>query len=198
LRPAHCDFLLKNDLLNGEHMKTLQVLLNSILFLCIWPGLVLAELTPEEIAVKLQATYNTTQSLTADFKQSTYSQMSSRKRNGAGTIILMKPGLMRWDYREPNRQVFVSDGKNISMFFAKENQLIITPAQQYLESDVTYSFFAGTGDILRDFHVSQPAEESLDMTNDYHIVVVPKKGHPQVDFINVWVDRSSFLLMPEA
>lgn len=154
-----------------------------------------ADLSPQDVAKKIQATYAATKTLHAEFKQTTYSKMSARERLGAGTMILAKPGLMRWDYTEPDQQVFVCDGEKISMYFAKEKQMMVTPAKEYLESDVTYAFFTGKGDIQRDFVVTGPEEEDLAQPQEtYELKLTPKQGHPQIDFISLWVGRKSFLM----
>ena len=159
------------------------------------PSVQAADLPPLEVAKMVQSSYAKTKTLQSDFQQTTTSRMSDRERLGAGTMLLAKPGLMRWDYREPNQQVFVCDGERISMYFAKEQQMMVTKAKDYLESDVTYSFFTGTGDIERDFTVAGPEEEDLtEPRTTYQLKLTPKKGHPQIDFINIWVDRQSFLL----
>lgn len=154
-----------------------------------------ADLSPQEVAQKIQTTYAATKTLRAEFKQTTSSKMSGRERLGAGTMVLAKPGLMRWDYAEPDQQVFVCDGEKISMYFAKEKQMMVTPAKEYLESDVTYAFFTGKGDIQRDFVVAGPEEEDLAQPQEsYELKLTPKQGHPQIDFISLWVDRKSFLM----
>lgn len=173
--------------------------LSSLLFfllLMLPPAVGLAaDLPPQEVAKTIQATYAKTKTLRADFKQSTTSRMSDRERLGAGTMVLAKPGLMRWDYKEPDQQVFVCNGDKISMYFAKEKQMMVTPAKEYLESDVTYAFFTGKGDIQRDFTVAGPEEEDIvEPLTTYQLKLIPKAGHPQIDFINLWVDRKTFLL----
>ena len=175
--------------------KKIFVLTLFVSFLCPFFSVWAAELSPAEVAKRLQETYAGTLTMKADFQQVTVSLMSRRQKLGAGRLALKKPGLMRWDYHEPDHQVLVCDGETISMYFAREAQMIITPAQQYLEADVIYSFFAGTGDISRDFEVYPPAEEDLDeMSWAYQIKIIPKQVHPQVDFINIWADPQTFLL----
>lgn len=179
-------------------MKRMNVFVLVVIFL-FQAGLSFSEeMSPFEIAKRLQKTYDQTSTMIADFSQTTMSKMSSREKKGHGVISLAKPGKMRWDYLEPDRQVFVCDGRTISMYFAKEKQMVVSPAEQYLESDVTYSFFAGSGNLIRDFNIARipaPAEETLDdFSNDHRIKIIPKEGHSQVDFINLWADRVSFLL----
>jgi outer membrane lipoprotein carrier protein len=171
--------------------------LGFVLIVFLWSPVMAAteEMTPEQIAQNLQKSYNKITSLQASFTQETYSKLSSRKRQGNGSLILVKPGLMRWDYQTPDKQVFICDGEQLSMYFAKENQMFTSSAKQYLESDVMYSFFAGTADIVRDFDIEESVDSEQDIDDaTYPIKLVPKKTHPQIDEIIVWVDRSSYLL----
>jgi outer membrane lipoprotein carrier protein len=73
--------------------------------------------------------------------------------------------------------------------------MLVTSAKQYLQADVVYAFFAGSGDIHRDFVVSAPAPADLDkMAGAYQIKIIPRHNHPQIDYINLWVDAKTFLL----
>ena len=168
-------------------IKALFSLLIGLVSLTGFPGSgQCAALTPLELAQKLQTRYEETKTMTADFKQSTSVPMSSRKRLGAGKVVISKPGRIRWDYQAPDRQVLISDGKKVSMFVANSAQMIVQPVSQYINSDVTYAFFVGTGNIVRDFKVlppERPGDGSLKA-----IKLVPKTAHPQVDYLHVWID----------
>lgn len=166
-----------------------------LLFVLLIPALVKAqEMDSLEIAQKLQSTYEKALNLVADFKQTTAMKFSSRVRQGSGTMIFRKPGRMRWDYRSPDYQVLISDGETISMYFEKSNQMIVSNAREYLQSDVTYSFFAGTGDILKDFDVSDPDLVTDSMDNSFLIKLTPKSSHPHVSSIHAWISHDSFLI----
>jgi outer membrane lipoprotein carrier protein len=166
-----------------------------LLFVLLIPALVKAqEMDSLEIAQKLQSTYEKALNLVADFKQTTAMKFSSRVRQGSGTMIFRKPGRMRWDYRSPDYQVLISDGETISMYFEKCNQMIVSNAREYLQSDVTYSFFAGTGDILKDFDVSDPDLVTDSMDNSFLIKLTPRSSHPHVSSIHAWISHDSFLI----
>ncbi len=166
-----------------------------LLFVLLIPALVKAqEMDSLEIAQKLQSTYEKALNLVADFKQTTAMKFSSRVRQGSGTMIFRKPGRMRWDYRSPDYQVLISDGETISMYFEKSNQMIVSNAREYLQSDVTYSFFAGTGDILKDFDVSDPDLVTDSMDNSFLIKLTPRSSHPHVSSIHAWISHDSFLI----
>lgn len=153
-----------------------------------------ATLTPVQIAEKIQQTYEKTTAFKADFLQtSTISTMEHRQRKGSGTMVIQKPGLLRWDYTSPEKQVLVSDGKTFSLYFASENQMIVTPAKEYLQEDVTYNFFAGKGNLLHDFEVL-PVSPEQEKPGSLAIKLIPKKTHAQVETMNVWVDEGTFLV----
>ena len=162
-----------------------------ILFLCVNFAFG-AELTPEEIAERLQGTYEKTKSLTADFRQVTIMQGSQRRRLGNGTMVILKPGRIRWDYQTPDHQVLVSDGEKFFMYFAKAEQMIVRPINEYVQSDVTYSFFAGSGNIVHDFSVFPPEVE--DEQGTYGIKLIPKEVHPQVDYLHIWVTKDAYMI----
>ncbi|MBU0728380.1 MAG: outer membrane lipoprotein carrier protein LolA [Proteobacteria bacterium] len=162
---------------------------------------------PLEIAGSLQKAYEKTRSISADFDQKTTVTMTGRDRHGAGKLVILKPGQMRWDYLTPDKQVIICDGETITMYFEKNRQLIAGSAREYISSDVTYSFFTGTGDIIRDFEVSAPDEDILTLESShgidqkilpaddtYVIKLIPRKPHPQVDYIHAWVQKDSFLI----
>ena len=169
--------------------KSLLSLLLGAMFLVFFPGSGrCAAPTPLELAQKLQARYEETKTMTADFKQSTSVPMSTRKRLGAGKVVISKPGRIRWDYQTPDRQGLISDGKKVSMYLADSAQMIVQPVSQYINSDVTYAFFVGTGNIARDFKVLPPERQGD--ANFKAIKLVPKIAHPQVDYLHVWIDEN--------
>ena len=150
--------------------------------------------SPEEVARRLQAQYDQTRNFIADFQQSTTMEMSGRKKVGRGRVTLQKPGRMRWDYLEPDRQVLICDGEKIIMYLEKSHQMIISSAKEYLASDVTYSFFTGNGNILRDFEVQSATDVPEQAPGLATIKLIPKTGHPHVDHLYLWVDTSDYLL----
>jgi outer membrane lipoprotein carrier protein len=170
-------------------LKPLFFLLAAFVFPAFLPGYgQCAPLAPLQLAQKLQARYEETRTMTADFKQSSSLPMTARKRLGAGRVVIKKPGRIRWDYLTPEKQVLISDGKKVSMYVADSGQMMVQPVSQYINSDVTYAFFVGTGNIVRDFKVLPP--ERQEEPGLKAIKLVPKTVHPQVDYLHVWIDEN--------
>ncbi len=146
----------------------------------------------EAIAEKLQKKYDRAKGFSADFKQQTTLEIMNRKRFGKGKVLFQKPGLMRWDYYAPDKQILISDGENLTIYVEKDQQMIVTSAKEYLQSDVTYSFFSGTGNILQDFSIHTPGKDKNDLENTHLIKLTPNSLHPQVDHLFIWISKENF------
>ncbi len=157
------------------------------------------EETPSQIAARLQAKYTTIKSLTFEFTQKTSGRLTGRSADGSGTAYFLKTGKqakMLWNYTSPDKQVILSDGKTLSMYFSKQKQMIITPATS-LQQDITYSFFSGAGSLKDDFLVLPPDPEVGENQQGQNTVKIiqltPRTPQTQVKSILVWVTASSLI-----
>ena len=152
---------------------------------------------PEDIAQRLQARYDKIISLSFNFIQNTSGDLTGRPRQGSGKASFVKlsgKSYMRWDYLSPDKQVLTSDGKTFSMYFAKLQQMIVSPAET-LDADLTYAFFTGKGVLKKDFHI-RPADEELQAENsaDFQVIkLIPKTPQSQVQDIHLWVTADSLI-----
>ncbi len=69
-----------------------------------------------KIAGQVQAFYDQTRSVEASFDQTYFHKLYRRYDRSRGTLRILKPGRMRWDYAEPNGKVLVADGKRLRVF----------------------------------------------------------------------------------
>jgi outer membrane lipoprotein carrier protein len=148
----------------------------------------------EEVARQLQAVYDRMHGFQADFTQETASTLYRRRLRAAGKVIFVKPGLMRWDYLNPDYQVLISNGETITMYFEKNRQMIVTTAKHFLQSDLVYSFFAGTGNILRDFDIFPVTTNTFSPETTHVIKLVPKEPHAKMKDLYVWVNKDDFFI----
>ena len=148
--------------------------------------------SPLEIAKRLSERLGQLSSLSFNFTQQTMDQISGRTKQASGHAYFAKDQdktQMRWNYQAPDRQVIISNGKKLTMYFENLNQMIITPADQ-LQQDVIYSFFTGTKDIEDEFFVSeggQIEEGSSDLPLYDVIRLEPRSTDSQVRDIRLWV-----------
>lgn len=150
--------------------------------------------TAEEVARRIQTVYDNMDGFQASFSQMTTSSLYRRRLQAEGTVIFLKPGLMRWDYQSPDYQVLISNGQTIKMYFKKNHQMIVSSAEHFLQSDLVYSFFAGTGNILRDFDISTVATNIYSSKTTYVIKLTPKKAHAKMKELSLWVSKDDFFI----
>jgi len=175
--------------------RSIMLIGHLVLALLLIAGNLRAAPTPAAIAARLQQEYENAKSFSADFRQETTLQLGrSRTRQGAGSVVIQRPGKMRWDYTAPDPQVIICDGKTITIYLEKAKQLIVGDAKEYLQSDITYSFFTGTGNLLRDFAVAVPEDGQIETDDSYRITLTPKQPHPHVAELTVTVDKKTFLI----
>ena len=185
-------------------MITMKIYFFRILFilpllLSLWVSAALAE-SPAAVATRLQHTYDSMQSLSFDFIQETKGQLSGRPKKGRGQAFFIKypgednrPGKMRWNYSDPDRQVLVSDGKNFSMYFSSLAQMIVTPAEA-LQQELTYSFFTGSGSLFDNFRI-HPPDNGVELRQGQTSIIklTPKAKQSQVAAIHLWVTDDSLI-----
>jgi len=86
-----------------------------------------APLSANELAQRVDHHYNQLHSLKAAFTES-YEGMGI-KRTESGTLALMKPGRMKWDYSDPPGKLFVLDGKYAWFYARGDSQVQRIPAK---------------------------------------------------------------------
>jgi outer membrane lipoprotein carrier protein len=90
-----------------NHAIVLLLVLTSPL---LWSATLSAQQpTVHDLAERVDRHYNQLHSLKAQFTE-TYEGLG-RSRSESGTLLLLKPGRMRWDYSHPSGKLFLLDGK---------------------------------------------------------------------------------------
>lgn len=139
----------------------------------------------------VQAFYDQTTTLQADFEQTRYTRLYDRYDRARGTVVFKKPGMMRWDYDEPNGQVFVSDGKKLLIYQPPEDgekngQLI----ERGLDDDQlpsAFSFLTGSGNLEKDFEVRLLEHDDPRFRDGYVLQLLPRKPTPNYEQLVFYV-----------
>jgi outer membrane lipoprotein carrier protein len=107
----------------------------------------------------LQERYETTRTLTADFRQTVESPTLATPLESHGTIAFEKPNRMRWDYAKPDEQVIVGDGETLWIYQPEERQVIKAPLDKAFQASTPVTFLAGLGRVDRDFEATLERDE---------------------------------------
>jgi outer membrane lipoprotein carrier protein len=101
-----------------------------------------------ELAQRVDRHYNQLHSLKAGFIES-YEGLGLR-RSESGTLLLSKPGRMKWDYSEPAGKLFVLDGRFAWFYSRGDSQVQRIPAKQLDDLRSPLRFLLGHTELERE------------------------------------------------
>ncbi len=139
----------------------------------------------------VQSFYDQTTTLQAEFEQTRYTRLYDRYDRAKGKVVFKKPGMMRWDYAQPNGQVFVSNGKKLLIYQPpeegeKRGQLI----ERALGDDQlpsAFSFLTGGGNLERDFEVRLLEHDNEKFKGGYVLQLIPRRPTPNYEQLVFYV-----------
>jgi len=149
--------------------------------------------TPSEVARALQSRYQNIRDFTADFAHAYEGGVLRKQVTERGTVLIRKPGRMRWTYTSPERKEFVSDGRKLYSYIPQDRQVIVSAVPPENEASTPALFLSGKGDIVRDFAASF-ADVPEARPGTYALKLVPSQRQQDYDWLIVVVDRSSLQL----
>jgi len=130
------------------------------LVLAALPRPVAGEEPLREALRRLQDRYETTRTMTAEFRQVIESPTLAGALESHGKVAFEKPNRMRWDYAPPDEQTIVGDGENLWLYQPAERQAIKAPLKEAFQATTPVTFLAGLGRLERDFATTLESEDT--------------------------------------
>ena len=109
--------------------------------------------TLDEAIDGLQAKYETVTDFKATFKQVVKRKHLPRPLKKQGTVYFKKPGMMRWDYAQPDRVYYVSDG-DILWSYQPSDKLVYMLKVKDSELYSALNFLFGQGNLREQFQIA--------------------------------------------
>jgi outer membrane lipoprotein carrier protein len=149
--------------------------------------------TPDTIARDVQRKYDRVTSFSADFVHSYRGGVLKQQATERGTVLVKKPGKMRWEYTAPEKKLFVSDGHKIYSYIPQDRQVIVGTMPSDEHAPTPALFLTGKGDITRDYNAAfdkvaeaQPGSLALKLT--------PKRREPEYESLTLVLDPGTLVL----
>ena len=102
-----------------------------------------------DVLKSVEQHYNRARTLEVRFEQRHTAQ--GRRRTENGTLVLRKPGRMRWDYASPEGKMFVSDGKWVWFYSPVTHRAERSRLKESEDFRAPLAFLLGKLDFSRDF-----------------------------------------------
>jgi len=150
-----------------------------------------AEPTAPEVAAALQRKYDTVKDFSADFVHQYEGGVLRKQISERGTLLIKKPGKMRWEYTAPEHKLFVSDGVQMYSYVPQDKQVIVSKIPTADEATTPTLFLAGKGNLTRDFTASLVEPPSGMPSGSRALKLVPKARQRDYDWLTVVVDPAT-------
>ncbi len=135
----------------------------------------------------VEARYNRAKTLEVLFQEQ-YTPPGRPRRTESGTLMLRKPGRMRWDYNQPKGKLFISDGKALWLYTPSENRATRMKLQESEDMRAPLAFLLGKLNFQKEFRNVEGHPEGAAM----RIVAEPKSDslpYQAVEFVVADQDR---------
>ena len=150
--------------------------------------------TPEDLQRALQQRYDLVRDFTADFTHTYQGGLLRTTLVESGTVRIKKPGLMRWDYREPERKLYVSDGERLYSYLPEDRQVIVGELPGAGQATTPALFLAGRGSFETDFTAAFDTVD--DPPPDSRVLrLTPTRAERDFEFLVVVVDARSLAIV---
>lgn len=146
----------------------------------------------------VQARYQETHFFQARFRQTSLLVTLGEKQESRGRVFIRKPGMMRWEYDTPERQLLVSDGLNFWVYTPKQKQVIVSRFGEAFRSKTPLAFLAGNGNIRDEFEVrwrGAPPKAEDGFSKPYRLSLIPKGPHPSLKELVLEVRKEDYLIV---
>jgi outer membrane lipoprotein carrier protein len=157
------------------------MLARAVLLVSISCALPLLAQDNDALVRKVDDHYNHLNSLRAHYTEH-YSGMGMDRKE-EGTLLLKKPGRMRWSYAEPVGKVFVLDGKFAWFYTPGDAQATRVPAKELDDLRSPLRFLLGHTQLKKELDSVAVAPDGA----GFRISGIPKGMAQRVKLLSLWV-----------
>jgi outer membrane lipoprotein carrier protein len=148
--------------------------------------------TPQAAALNIEKAFASLRSLQADFEQSYFSASLATPLVEKGKLCLQKPDLMRWEYLEPERNIYLyKEGLSLA-YFPEDNQLYRHTLSPEEKDWAIFSLLTGRANIA-DTYTVEPTEFPSEKKSPVQIRLTPKT-EGEISYILLEADPKTWLL----
>ncbi len=150
------------------------------------------QVSPQEAARNIEKAFAALRSLQAEFEQTYYSASLATPLLEKGKLFLQKPDMMRWEYLEPERNIYLyKEGISLA-YFPEDNQLFRHALSPEEKNWAVFSLLAGRAKIIETYTV-EAAEFPTDKKASVQLKLIPLE-EGELSYILIEADPRTWLL----
>ncbi len=137
----------------------------------------------DQFISKVQSSYQEVKAIRADFNQ-TY-DAGGGTRVESGTVVFARGGRMRWDYREPEKKVFLSNKNEVLLYLPEEGQLNRSSVKQSEDFRVPFRLLLSRFDMKKVFHKFEDANNQFQHPPEDRVIIAYPKHAEKLGYQHV-------------
>jgi outer membrane lipoprotein carrier protein len=110
--------------------------------------------------------------------------------NASGSVYVKHPGMMRWEYEKPDRQIFTTDSQTLWIYRPEDNQVMVGEAPVYFGSGKGASFLSDMKQLRKNFIILR--HEQADTDRLYVLTLTPKIQKVDVSVIYLSISKTTY------
>ncbi len=145
-----------------------------------------ASLPLDQFIKRVQKSYHDVRALRADFTQ-TYDS-GGRSRVESGTVTFARGGLMRWDYRKPEKKIFLSNKKEVLLYLPEENQLNRSSVKSSEDYRIPFRLLLSRLDLSKVFSKFEDANNAFKHPPEDRVILAYPKHAKKLGYKHVVIE----------
>lgn len=133
----------------------------------------------KEVVKKLQARYEQTHDLQAEFTQFTRIQGFATPITSHGRMYIKKPGRLRWDYQDPNVEEIYVNQNDVMMYVPEHKQVLVGKLTQMAASQAPLQLLQGAANLEEQFDLDLAAAAERGEGGIPLVTLLPKQTGEQ-------------------
>jgi len=151
-----------------------------------------------EVMKRLQARYEKTKDLQADFSQKTTIEGFERPMTSSGKVYIKKPGRLRWRYLEPSSEDIYVDRDDVKVYVPEHKQVMVGKLTHMAASRAPLELLQGAAKLDASFDAEPTSGKSRGIGGIRLVTLVPKsrdgEAHGNVQKIVVEVFPKTYFI----
>lgn len=127
-----------------------------------------------EVVKQLQARYEKTVDLQADFSQKTKIEGFERPVTSAGKVYIKKPGRLRWDYLDPATEQIYVNQEDVKVYVPEHKQVLVGKLTQMAASKAPLELLQGAAKLDESFEIEPTRGRDRGVSGMPLITLIPK------------------------
>lgn len=124
----------------------------------------------------------------ASYEQTSLLKALEVTEKASGRVFFSHPGMMRWEYTEPEVHQIISDGVNLWIYKPEEKQVSKGSAANFFKEGAGGAFLSDISTVRKNYNITiNGIDESI-----VEMTMIPKKKNPDISSITLTVARNNY------